>query len=119
MDSGSTHSFLSCGMAAVLEGVWPASKPLQVRIADGGQLTCSSEIPDCAWWIQGHTFYSTFKVVPLGCYDVILGMDWLERHNPMVVDWVHKRLSFQYLQHSIFLQGVLQDTSHCRPLSAS
>ena len=27
------------------------------------------------------------KVLTLGTYDAILGMDWLEEHSPMTMDW--------------------------------
>ena len=30
------------------------------------------------------------KILPLGTYDAILGMDWLEQHSPMTVDWKSK-----------------------------
>jgi hypothetical protein len=46
------------------------------------------------------------KVLPLQCYDIILGMDWLEQHSPMVVDWKKKLLSFDYQGEKVVLQGI-------------
>ena len=74
--------------------------PLQVKIADGGVLTC-----DCEWWCQGTMFRSNLKVLPLGGYDVIIGMDWLQAHNPMGIDWVGKRLVFWSLGKLVTLTG--------------
>jgi hypothetical protein len=35
--------------------------------------------------VGGTTFTTDFKFIPLGGYDMILGMDWLECHYPMSV----------------------------------
>lgn len=53
------------------------------------------------------------KVLPLQCYDIILGMDWLEQHSPMVVDWKKKLLSFDYQGEKVVLQGILSDVITC------
>jgi hypothetical protein len=58
----------------------------KMQIADGGQLNCTRMIPNCNWWMQGHSFNSNFILLPLGGYDIILGMDWVEMHSPMKVD---------------------------------
>jgi hypothetical protein len=34
------------------------------------------------------------KILPLNCYDVILGMDWLASNSPMHIDWQEKWLVF-------------------------
>jgi hypothetical protein len=36
------------------------------------------------------------RVLELVAYDLILGMDWLERHNPMTCDWNNKWIQFEY-----------------------
>ncbi|XP_073363591.1 uncharacterized protein [Aegilops tauschii subsp. strangulata] len=56
IDSGSSHSFICESLAAQLHGVVKT---------------------------HGVTFETTLKVLPLGCYDVILGIDWLAQHSPM------------------------------------
>lgn len=94
VDSGSSHCFVNQDIAAKLQGTERTIKPVQVKIANGGILTCNKEITDCEWWCQGATFRSNLKVLPLGGYDVIIGMDWLQSHNPMGIDWIGKRLAF-------------------------
>ncbi len=39
---------------------------------------------DCPLVIQGHTFPSDLIEMPFRDYDIILGMDWLARHNAMI-----------------------------------
>lgn len=61
--------------------------------------------------IQGHSFHTTLKIIPLKGYDVILGMDWLEEHSPMEIHWADKWLQFSHCNQLIRLQGILPTTS--------
>lgn len=116
---GSTHSFISEDMAAQLSGRRQGFVAVKVRVADGGLLQRTQELVDCIWWVQGIFFHSNLKILPLGTYDAILGMDWLESHGPMQVDWREKTLKFQYNQQRVCLRGVRSDVSHCAGMSAS
>ena len=60
---------------------------------------------------RSHSFVSNFRVLPLGVYDGILGLDWLTIHSPMIVDWKHKCLSFKKDGTAITLQGVFSPMS--------
>lgn len=106
IDSGSTHSFIEEQVGNRLSGVELLKQPLKVQIADGGQLTCTRFIPDCTWWMQGHSFKSNFTLIPLGSYDIILGMDWLVQHSPMHINWCQKWIEFQYNNSLVRLLGL-------------
>lgn len=67
--------------------------------------------------MQGHVFKSNFKLLNLGSYDVILGMDWLEQFSPMKVDWVNKWLEIMLEGKLITLQGITTQTTICPPIS--
>jgi hypothetical protein len=58
-------------------------KPMIVKVANGQQIQTTKEVQDLTWWIQGHTFSTTARILEFRVYDLILGMDWLENHNPM------------------------------------
>lgn len=75
VDSGSSTSFIDHALASRLEGAHPLPRPCRVRVADGGELCCTAAIPDCKWLSQGQEFSTTMKILPLGVYDAILGMD--------------------------------------------
>lgn len=45
------------------------------------------------------------KILPLRTYNAILGMDWLESHNPMTVDWKGKSLVLTTPAGPAFLRG--------------
>lgn len=117
VDSGSTHSFIDEQISTKLRGVQTLTTPLKVQIADGGQLPCSQVIPHCSWWIQGNNFKTNFRLLQLGSYDVILGMDWLEQFSPMRIDWAKKWLEFHYQQQLIRLKGLQPKLNHCDSIS--
>ena len=89
----------------------------RVMIADGRVLSCSMEIPNCDWYVQGHSYKTTLKLLPLGNYDVILGMDWLELHSPMKIDWVQKWIEFPYCQQQVRIQGIVPQLQQCGAIS--
>ncbi|XP_039815512.1 uncharacterized protein LOC120678398 [Panicum virgatum] len=117
VDSGSTTCFINEMLAADIPGWRPLPKPLHVTVANGTMLWCTHEIPDLLWAIQGHSFRTTFKVFPLGNYDAILGMDWLESFSPMQVHWKSKWLLFEHNNSTVKLQGVSPQTILGPPIS--
>jgi hypothetical protein len=50
-------------------------------VANGHLLQTSSELKQTVWSIQEQKFTFDLRVV---------GMDWLETHSPMKVDWFNK-----------------------------
>jgi hypothetical protein len=104
VDSGSSTSFINTQLAAQLPGIQTLNRPCKVHVADGSQHLCSSFIPECQWSAQGHYFHTDLKILPLGAFDVILGMDWLEQHNPNI-DWINKTLQIEATTGLINLQG--------------
>jgi hypothetical protein len=118
VDSGSTTSFITSKIAQTLQGVVTLEPPVQVKVANGSILTCLSSVLRCEWMTQGWVFYTDLKVLNLGSYDIILGMDWLMAHSPMQVDWVNKLLTVSWRKESITLQGILSETEQCSQLSS-
>lgn len=80
-------------------------KPIDVKVADGGILQCTHEVDSCDWIVQGVQFQNSFKILPLKCYDAILGMDWLEENSPMEVQWHQKWMKFNHGGKKVTLHG--------------
>jgi hypothetical protein len=95
------------------------AKPMTVKVADGAQLLCTHEIVNCSWSVQGHLFTTTFKVLPLSCYDAILGMEWLETFSPMQIEWKNKWLSFNHEGQTVKLQGISNDHPSCSEVTVN
>lgn len=75
IDSGSSASFISDKVVSSVAPIQILAQQVKVKVADGGVLTCSKQVQNCPWYCQGQTFHTDFKILPLACYDVILGMD--------------------------------------------
>ena len=109
VDSGSSHTFVNTEVAAELQGISALVNPVGVQVADGSHMLCSSQIPKAEWSIQGCSFQSGIKILPLSHYDMILGMDWLERYSPMQIHWKHKWISISYQESTVLLQGIIPE----------
>lgn len=105
VDSGSSNSFVNTSLAPDLEGVLPLAIPARVKIANGDIMCCTHHILACQWNSAGYSFSCQLKLLPLGSYDGILGVDWLMSHSPMQVHWRQKWMQFQYQGSLITLQG--------------
>jgi hypothetical protein len=107
VDSGSTTSFVDCGMVAKLGLIPQPTSPVYVKVANGAKMLCNSIIPQFTWCTQGIQFSHDMLVLDMGGYDAVLGMDWLKKFRPMNCDWVAKWLEFSYQEQTVKLQGVL------------
>lgn len=83
VDSGSVGSFVSDKLAEQLQLVTEACPPMHLVAADGSPMVCDQRIPKLQWSAQGHSFTSFVGILPLRCFDMIVGADWLETHSPM------------------------------------
>jgi hypothetical protein len=72
-----------------------------------------SELLQAQWSIQGVSFVSDLKVLPLPYYDIIVGMDWLESHRPMRVDWLNKWMTVTQNGMSVQLHGLQPAMLEC------
>ncbi|KAE9621561.1 putative nucleotidyltransferase, Ribonuclease H [Lupinus albus] len=77
IDSGSTHNFLDIQRAKTIGCKIEALEPLMVTMANGNKLQISAVVGNFSWTIQHTTFTSDMMLIPLGCCDVVLGIEWL------------------------------------------
>jgi hypothetical protein len=117
IDSGSTHSFICDQLAQGISPWFPLKQPVKVQVANGELITCTHELKNQLWGIQGYTFSSTLKIIPLKGYDIILGMDWLSQYSPMEIHWVERWIKFQYNKHEVVLHGISSATQLGPPVS--
>ena len=83
MDSGSSSTFISSATAQKLQFHQEDTVSVQVTVANGSQIPSTKIVKYVAWWTQGHTFTTDARVLDLKFYDMVLGMDWLEKYSPM------------------------------------
>lgn len=117
VDSGSSASFIISHCIPQLQGLQALPRPARVKVANGAELCCEFEVLNCPWTIQDHQFSTSFKVLPLGGFDVIIGMDWLEELNPNI-DWIYKTVTIKSGDELIQLQGHVFTNSNCPTISS-
>jgi transposase InsO family protein len=98
LDSGSSANFIS-GDAALRAGLKPYLKeePYPLHVANGERMPNESIIKHEAMTkldIQGHQEKICLDIFGLAAHDVILGLPWLQEHNPQI-DWITRTLSLK------------------------
>lgn len=115
VDFGSVGTFISNRLAQKLSVPLFACELAQYMAADGSPMLCNQRIPNLKWSCQGHTFESNVGILPLKCFDMILGEVWLEACSPMWIHWSEKQMKFTHNGQRILLKGLTQEVSHCPP----
>ena len=96
IDSGATHSFLSLASVCKMHINPQNGTKLKVELATGKQTQSSTSIKNIQFKLGGQETSSSFRILPLGIYDGILGMDWLITNNATIV-CKEKKLKFKTL----------------------
>ena len=95
IDSGSTHYFLDVHVVARIGCKIEDLKPLVVTVADGKKVLISSVGQNFTWVIQHTTFTSDVMLIPLGCCDIVLGIEWLITLGD--ITWNFTKLSMEFM----------------------
>jgi hypothetical protein len=104
VDSGSVGTFVSAKLADKCKHLAEYCEPAQYVAADGSPMACDKVLKNLQWSSQGHIFTMNAGVLPLECYDMIVGEDWLEDCSPMWVHWRKKIMKFTYKGKRITLR---------------
>ena len=95
MDSGATRSYISTAFAATNHLKIKALPAREIMLADGS-LSDYQVTGECSvtLWFQGHNEEDLVLLVGyIAEFDVILGSDWLQLHNPSI-DWITGSIEF-------------------------
>lgn len=113
IDSGSSCTFISSKAVESLKCTVTSVAPVSVTVANGQKVKSDKQVSDFTWWTQGHTFSHPARVLDIPCYDLVLGMDWLETHSPMWIHWKRKVLRFTHSGKRIALKGTKDSLFKC------
>ncbi|MCO5580025.1 hypothetical protein L7F22_033891 [Adiantum nelumboides] len=82
IDSGSSHSFISPSTVKHLH-LEPrlTDKKLQVSLASGSIVSCEESIVELLFQLEGHSTSQSLRVLKMGKFQGILGMDWLSKNK--------------------------------------
>lgn len=107
VDSGSSHTFVNADFANRAGCVLSPSAPVSVKIANGQYMHCNQMVQNLTWKYQDVAFTENMRVLELGAYDAVLGMDWLDKYSPMTCQWHEKWLEIPKDGKLVKLQGIV------------
>jgi hypothetical protein len=84
VDSGAMGNFIHPRFIETHELVTKPCEPLVVNNMNGRLLSCVDQQAEIQMTIGGHSETLTFDVAPLGKHNIVLGLPWLQQHNPIV-----------------------------------
>lgn len=100
IDSGASGNFLSQRIADGLGfGIRKKEEPYNLTVVDGSPLPSGNGRVELETYplpvaIHKHHEELTFDIVGMATHDVVLGMPWLKKHNPMI-NWKKQVLEFE------------------------
>jgi hypothetical protein len=98
IDSGATGKFINSQFVKQMSlPVSPFKKPVSLKVVDGRPIGSGLVLEKVVISLTINEKYFEkipFLVTDLGKFDIILGLPWLEKHNP-TIDWKQKILKFQ------------------------
>jgi hypothetical protein len=105
LDSGSTHNFLDLDVAKTLGCKLEAIPPLAITGGGGHQLEAAFICRNFKWQLQQGHFTADVIVLPLGCCDLILGVQWLKSLGPILWDFDKLQMEFTTQSRKFVLRG--------------
>jgi hypothetical protein len=106
IDSGSTHNFINCKLAKLLNCfVFPAPE-FQVMIANGGTINCSGKCHSIKLNMGEYLLDSPMIAIQMGGVDVVLGVQWLQSLGIMALNFQELFMRFSSKGKEIELRGI-------------
>ena len=82
IDPGSTHSYITPKIVEICAfNKLKHSESWLVQLATGTKRKVSEVVEKCPLVMDGLFTYANMNILPLGSYDILIGMDWLEAHK--------------------------------------
>lgn len=113
VDSGSSHTFMDYKFAIKSNSCLSPIKARNIAVAGGGHLTSKYVVKNSPYNIQGNTFSSTFHVLPIQTYDIILGIDWMYNLSPVTLDLPLRLLTVHHKGKAITLTDHMIPPEKC------
>ncbi|GJR45885.1 putative reverse transcriptase domain-containing protein [Tanacetum coccineum] len=104
-DSGSDRSFVNTRFSSLLD-----IKPIkigdsyEVELADGRIVSTNIVLKGCTLSLVNHVFEIDLMPIELGTFDVIIGMDWLVKHDAVIV-YGEKVVRIPYGNKTLIVEG--------------
>nr|GFB32715.1 hypothetical protein [Tanacetum cinerariifolium] len=110
VDCGSTHNFLDLHAAKRMGCNLSKMCPLQVSVANGQVMSSVFQCKNFKWTIHGQAFETDVMILPLGGYEMVLGIQWLATLGVIQFDFKNLVMDFMINEKRCVLRGTLQST---------
>jgi predicted aspartyl protease len=93
IDSGASHSYINANIVEIFHLQRSKhKKSWLVQLATGAKRKINELVKDCQIDMNGLNTKVDVNIIPLGSYDCLIGMDWLEKHH-VVLDCYNKTIT--------------------------
>ena len=94
LDSGASANFVHSDTARSMKlPTYPRKEPLSVTDVQGRSLGTVEHIAKAWLDVAHHREEIDFSIIPIGIHGLILGLPWLQKHNPDI-NWKEKTVKF-------------------------
>nr|XP_027071740.1 uncharacterized protein LOC113696535 [Coffea arabica] len=107
VDTGSSDSFINHRLVTLLHLPYQSVNSFTVTLANGTDITSGAACPKVAWRIQDYQFQFDMKIMELGSWDIILGVDWMCQFSPITFDFHTLSIALSDRGQLLHLQGFI------------
>jgi hypothetical protein len=107
IDSGASHSYIDPRVVESLHLTRSKhEKSWLVKLATGTKRKVTKLVKSCSVGMKGMSTKAELNILPLGSYDCLIGMDWLDQHHALL-DCHNKRFTFLNKEgNPVTVQGI-------------
>ncbi|GJS36731.1 putative reverse transcriptase domain-containing protein [Tanacetum coccineum] len=104
-DSGSDWSFVNTRFSSLLDiKLIKIKDSYEVELADGRVFNTNTVLKGCTLSLVNHIFEIDLMPIELGMFDIIIGMDWLVKHDAIIV-YGEKVVHIPYGNKTLIVKG--------------
>ena len=107
IDSGASHSYVDPRVVEILHLTKRKhEKSWLVQLAIGTKRKVTELVKSCSVDMKGMSTKAELNILPLGSYDILIGMDWLEQHHALLD---YRNMRFTCLNeegNQVIVQGI-------------
>jgi hypothetical protein len=93
IDSGAIHSYINSNIIKIFHLQRSKNnKSLLVQLTTGDKIKINELVKDCLIDMNGLSTKVDVNIIPLGSYDCLIGIHWLEKHH-VVLDCYNKTIT--------------------------